>query len=144
MALELGVCENERLGAGGGNERGGGGVAGGRGTTLGRATRVLDESEADGWRCGGGGGAERNAPVAAGPKPRDDGAGGMRELGATPPDGRGTTLTGRGTTLTGAGGGAEGSELGPRFALGSFSSPIVVSPLRQDSNPKLRYSRTIS
>ena len=64
------------------------------------------------------------------------------KLGAPLPDGRGTTLTGRGTTLTGAGGGATAS--GSRFALGSFSSPIVVSPLRQDSNPKLCYSRTIS
>jgi hypothetical protein len=59
--------------------------------------------------------------------PRDDGGGGMRDVGALAPTGRGTTLTGRGTTLTGAGGGTEAVGSDAEVALGSFSSPIEIS-----------------
>jgi hypothetical protein len=59
--------------------------------------------------------------------PRDEGGGGMRELGVAPPRGRGGMLTGRGTTLTGAEGvtGATGEAVSEGAeALGSLSSPI--------------------
>jgi hypothetical protein len=58
-----------------------------------------------------------------GKMPREEGGGGIRDVGTPVPIGRGTTLTGRGTTLTGpAGTEAAGSD--GEAALGSFSSPI--------------------
>jgi len=59
--------------------------------------------------------------------PRDDGGGGMRDVGAPVPTGRGTTLTGRGTTPADAGAGAEAVGSVAELALGSFSSPIEIS-----------------
>lgn len=135
---------------------GGGGVAGARGNTLGDAAiapGALDTAElaADdagtelaGCRTGGGGGDERKAP---GNPPRAEGGGGIRELSAPLPDGRGTTLTGRGATL--AGGAAEVATSSEATALGSLSSPIengwrTPARARLRLYPKLRYSRTIS
>lgn len=121
---------------------GGGGVAGARGTTLGDAATdevgasgaaevTTPEGVAGGMRSGAGGGAERMPPgiPAPGTTPREDGGGGMREVGAAPPIGLGTTLTGRGGTLTPAPTGKTGEAAaawsGVAFgALGSFSSPI--------------------
>jgi hypothetical protein len=126
-------------------------VAGARGTTLGDAATLAPESgEDEGLRCGGGGGAERPAPLEPGRMPRDDGGGGMRDVGVTLPKGLGTTPTGRGVTRPEAGGTDEGvASAGLVVALESFSSPI--EPLaaqpghrRRDFNPKHRYSRTIS
>lgn len=86
-------------------------MAGARGTTLGdAATEALEAGgtvpagmELTGCRCGGGGGAERNAPGAPwAERPRAEGGGGIRELSGALPLGRGTTLTGRGATLAGA------------------------------------------
>jgi hypothetical protein len=77
----------------------------------------------------------------------------MRDVGAPAEAGRGTTLTGRGGTLTGPGEGAAGATAGCAasevvVAPGSLSSPIenlaVQAAPRLDSNPKRRYSRTIS
>lgn len=63
---------------------------------------------------------------APGRMPRDEGGGGIREVGAEPlPAGRGTMLTGRGATVTGAGGATEASGSNADVALASFSSPIV-------------------
>ncbi len=123
---------------------------------LGEAT-TADAGADGGLRCGGGGGVERKAPGAA-PllgkatpvmTPRDDGGGGIRDVGTALPRGLGGILTGRGATLMGrgaaAGAGSEAFE-----TLGSFSSPIenfAAQPLRtapDDSNSKRRYSRTIS
>lgn len=59
--------------------------------------------------------------------PRDEGGGGMREVGAVAPAGRGTTLTGRGTMLAGAGAATEVLGSDAAVALGSFSSPIEIS-----------------
>ncbi len=77
-------------------------------------------------RCGGGGGVERSAPGVAlpGKTPRDDGGGGIRDVGTALPNGRGTTLTGRGTMLGGAAGAAEGAVSEAAETLGSLSSPI--------------------
>jgi hypothetical protein len=78
--------------------------------------------------------------------PRDEGGGGMRDVGAVLPSGLGGMLTGLGTTLMGAGGAVL-----PAFGRpGSFSSPIenfaalAVRTAQRDSNPVRRYSRTIS
>jgi hypothetical protein len=82
--------------------------------------------------------------------PRDDGGGGMREVGAVLPSGRGGRLTGLGTTLAGARGGADVTTSEAVGALGSFSSPIeniaaqALRTAHTNSNPKRRYSRTIS
>jgi hypothetical protein len=102
-------------------------------------------------RCGGGGG-ERGTPGAGmlGMMPRDEGGGGMREVGAALPSGRGGKLTGLGTTLTGAVGGADVTTSEAVEARGSFSSPIekfaaqAFRAAHANSNPKRRYSRTIS
>jgi len=126
-------------------------VAGARGTTLGDAATDEAAGGGVGWRCGGGGG-ERSDPGAGAPgrMPRDEGGGGMREVGAALPNGRGGKLTGLGTTLTGATGGADVTTSEAVEALGSFSSPIegLTAQARRtahgDSNPKHRYSRTIS
>jgi hypothetical protein len=59
--------------------------------------------------------------------PRDDGGGGIRDVGTPVPTGRGTTLTGRGTTLAGAGGGTESVGSDAEVVLGFFSSPIEIS-----------------
>ena len=56
--------------------------------------------------------------------PRDDGGGGMREVGAALPRGLGGILTGLGTTLMGTDGAADGAASEAVGALGSFSSPI--------------------
>jgi hypothetical protein len=82
--------------------------------------------------------------------PRDEGGGGMREVGAALPSGRGGKLTGLGTTLTGAVGGADVTTSEAVEALGSFSSPIenltaqALRTAHADPTPKCRYSRTIS
>jgi len=82
--------------------------------------------------------------------PRDEGGGGMRDVGAAPPTGRGGMLTGLGTTLMGELGTAGGATSVAFETLGSFSSPIenlAAQGLRTalgDFNPKRRYSRTIS
>jgi hypothetical protein len=59
--------------------------------------------------------------------PRDEGGGGMREVGAAPPSGRGGILTGLGATLMGELGTAAGTTSVAFEALGSFSSPIEKS-----------------
>jgi hypothetical protein len=125
--------------------------------TLGEAA-TLDTGDADGLR--GGGGAE-----ACGTTPRDDGGGGIRDVGVTLPYGRGTTLTGRGGTTDGGtidggttdggttdGGTTDGAGLtsaGELLTLRSFSSPIepehgASTAPRPDSTRKAPYSRTIS
>jgi hypothetical protein len=85
--------------------------------------------------------------------PRDEGGGGMRDVGVAPPTGLGGMLTGLGTTLIGADGAIGGADVTVSESvevLGSFSSPIenlAAQALRtapRDSNPKRRYSRTIS
>ena len=90
-------------------------------------------------------------PEPPGKIPRAEGGGGIREVGAPAEAGRGTTLTGRGGTLTGAGTAAAAAGCAASeavVALGSLSSPIenlaVQAAPRLDSNPKRRYSRTIS
>lgn len=60
---------------------GGGGVAGARGTTLGDAA-TLETGAVDGLRIGGGGGERSELP---GRMPREDGGGGMREVGVELP-----------------------------------------------------------
>ena len=82
--------------------------------------------------------------------PRDEGGGGIREVGAALPNGLGGKLTGLGTTLTGATGGADVTTSEAVGALGSFSSPIenlaaqALRTAHANSTPKRRYSRTIS
>jgi hypothetical protein len=56
--------------------------------------------------------------------PRDEGGGGMRDVGVAFPSGRGGRLTGLGTTLTGAIGGADVTTSEAVGAVGAFSSPI--------------------
>jgi hypothetical protein len=80
--------------------------------------------------------------------PREDGGGGMRDVGGVLPNGRGTTLTGLGAT-EGDAVGECGASTGGILARGSLSSPIETSggagwEPRPDFNPKRRYSRTIS
>ena len=107
-------------------------MAGARGTTLGEA--ATDDTGAAGaeveMRCGAGGGTELRAPGGSAPgmTPRDDGGGGMRDVGVgvVPPTGLGGMLTGLGTTLIGVAGAAASEAV---EALGSFSSPIKVSRL---------------
>lgn len=71
------------LNDGGIDERcGGGGVTGARGTTLGEAA-TLATGVADGCLTGGGGGERRGTPP--GKIPRDDGGGGIREVGGALP-----------------------------------------------------------
>jgi hypothetical protein len=145
--FELGGAGILALNDGGIEERwGGGGVTGARGTTLGDAA-TLDTGVADGCRSGGGGGERSGTPP--GTMPREDGGGGMREVGGALPYGRGTTLTGRGGTTDGSGAGAGGATSPGVLALGSFSSPIVTVPRprfapRRDFNRQRRYLRSIS
>ena len=70
--------------------------------------------------------------------PRDDGGGGMRDVGAgvAPPMGLGGMLTGLGTTLMGAAGAAGGAASEAVEALGSFSSPIESLASRGASSPR--------
>jgi hypothetical protein len=88
-----------------------------------------EEGSGGGWRSGGGGGEVRGAlgTNMPGVMPRDEGGGGIREVGPAAPAGRGTTLTGRGTMLAGAGGATEMFGSDAAVVLGSLSSPIEIS-----------------
>ena len=131
--MTLGDAATDAAGASGAADVTGPDGSGGRGgadvTTPDGAAGAGDGGTAGvGLRSGGGGG-ERSGPggTLPGKMPRDDGGGGMRDVGTALPNGRGTTLTGRGTAVAPLGSGATTPEAAVSEALealGSLSSPI--------------------